>query len=629
MQSLSHHQIVILFLQVSLMLIAGKVLGETAKKLKQPTVIGEIIAGIILGPTVLGAVFPDIMHEVFPVSGASPLALHGLTSISIVLLLFVAGLEVELRMVLHQGIKAILTSSFGITTSFLLGFGACLLLPVFLQVPTDKYWVYALFMGVALSITSLPVIARTLMDLGIFKSHVGMLIIAAAMLDDVIGWVAFSVILGMLQTNTETPVYVTVVATLLFTVITLTLVRRLLDRSLPWINHNLSFPGGILAFSITLAFLCGAFTEAIGIHAIFGSFIVGIALGDSIHMSRRTKEIIHDFVNNIFAPLFFVSIGLKVNFIEGFDSSLVALILLLAMAGKIIGCSVGAKLGGFTMREALAVGSGMNARGAMGIILATLALQVQLIGQEIFIALVVMSLITSMLSGYMIRYFLPKDFVGSSAPQGYILLGDNEISQFLAKYLTDKKIPVLIVDTSKKINLNKYDWAVFNGNVLDKGVIERLDLSRYGYFLALSEEDELNEKACVVFEQEVGEDKVFRLITKKESKSASLSLAKNLLFRGIHWNFAGLDKIIRRNHLEITKISFDSEEKLDKFIAFNNHRKQIIPLFVQKDKQLFEPISSFPLQIKEGNFLIYVDIPADTPQPHKAEIQAKRTSVEE
>jgi hypothetical protein len=264
----------------------------------------------------------------------------------------------------------------------------------------------------------------------------------------------------------------------------------------------------------------------------------------------------------------------------------------------------------------------------MGIILATLALQVQLIGQEIFIALVVMSLITSMLSGYMIRYFLPKDFVGSSAPQGYILLGDNEISQFLAKYLTDKKIPVLIVDTSKKINLNKYDWAVFNGNVLDKGVIERLDLSRYGYFLALSEEDELNEKACVVFEQEVGEDKVFRLITKKESKSASLSLAKNLLFRGIHWNFAGLDKIIRRNHLEITKISFDSEEKLDKFIAFNNHRKQIIPLFVQKDKQLFEPISSFPLQIKEGNFLIYVDIPADTPQTHKIE-SMQRQAVKE
>jgi Kef-type K+ transport system membrane component KefB len=628
MQGLSHHQIVILLLQLSVMLVCGKLLGELVKKIKQPAVVGEILAGIILGPTFLGALYPEFLQELFPRQGGNPLALHGLTSISVVLLLLVAGLEVELSIVFSQGRKTIATSWSGVLLAFSLGFGVAYFLPFLLNTPAKNGFLFSLFIGTALSITALPVIARTLMDLGILKTHVGMLILSAAMMDDLIGWMIFSVILSMLHPTADNPVYVTLLATMGFAVVMLTLGRRVLNQSLPWINNNLSFPGGILAFAITLAFLCAAFTEAIGVHAIFGAFIVGIALGDSIHMSRKTKEIIHDFVNNIFAPLFFVSIGLKVNFIQNFDPKLVGIILCLAFLGKTIGCTFGTRVSGFNWRESLAVGFGMNARGAMEIILATLALQVGLIDPYMFVALVVMAIVTSMSSGYLIRYFLPKNYANTATQQGFILLGDNEITHFLAKYLTDKKVPILIADTAKKINLNKYDWAIFNGNVLDKGVIERLDLSRYGCFLALTEDDELNEKACKIFEQEVGEGKTFRLITKKESKSASLSLAQNILFRGIHWNFGGLQKIIKKNHLSITKISFDSEEKLDKFIAFNNHRKQIIPLFVQKDKQLFEPISSFPLQIKEGNFLIYVDIPADTPQTHKIE-SMQRQAVKE
>lgn len=186
----------------------------------------------------------------------------------------------------------------------------------------------------------------------------------------------------------------------------LTIGRGLLNRLLPWINKKLAWPGGLLSLSLSLCFLAAAFTEYIGIHAVFGAFIIGIALGDSEHMSERAKEIVHQFINNIFAPLFFVAIGLKVNFLANFDLWLTLVILVIAFAGKIIGSGIGTRLGGFTWRESLAAGFGMNARGAMGIILGIVALENGIINEKVFVSLVIMALITSMTSGPLMRWML-------------------------------------------------------------------------------------------------------------------------------------------------------------------------------------------------------------------------------
>ncbi|MBY0432983.1 MAG: cation:proton antiporter, partial [Cyclobacteriaceae bacterium] len=167
-----------------------------------------------------------------------------------------------------------------------------------------------------------------------------------------------------------------------------------------------AWPGGLLSLSLSLCFLAAAFTESIGIHAVFGAFIIGIALGDSEHMSERAKEIVHQFINNIFAPLFFVAIGLKVNFIANFDLALVLVVLVIAFAGKIIGSGLGTKLGGFTWRESLAAGFGMNARGAMEIILGIVALEYGIINEKVFVALVIMALLTSMTSGPLMKWML-------------------------------------------------------------------------------------------------------------------------------------------------------------------------------------------------------------------------------
>jgi Kef-type K+ transport system membrane component KefB len=187
-------------------------------------------------------------------------------------------------------------------------------------------------------------------------------------------------------------------------ILMLTIGKKLIDKSLPWIQKKLSWPGGVLSLALSFCFFSAAFTEYLGIHAVLGAFIAGIAVGDSVKLNTKAREIIHQFVTNIFAPLFFVSIGIKINFIAHFDASVTLIIFLLASLGKITGATLGARAGLFPWRESVAIGFGLNARGAMEIILGTLALQVGLINETIFVALVIMAIVTSIASGPVLRW---------------------------------------------------------------------------------------------------------------------------------------------------------------------------------------------------------------------------------
>jgi len=409
MVKLSQQELMGLLIQLGIMLMFGRMMAEAARKFKQPSVVGEIIAGILLGPTVLGMLSPESFELLFP-SGTSSIVLDGFVQVAVVMLLFIAGLEVDLHIVWQQGRMAVVTSLMGLIVPFSLGFLFPYLFPDFFGYADEgKRLAFALFMGTAMAITALPVIARILMDLNIFKSRLSMLVISSAMINDLIGWLIFSMVLGMIgkgHQNMSLPN--TIVLTIGFTIVMLTLGRGFLNRILPWINKKLAWPGGLLSISLAMCFLSAAFTEYIGIHAIFGAFILGVALGDSEHMSERAKEIIHQFINNIFAPLFFVSIGLKVNFITNFDPLLTLIILIIAFTGKILGSGFGARLGGFGWGESMAVGFGMNARGAMEIILGLIALENGLIDEKVFVSLVIMALITSMTSGPLMKWSLSR-----------------------------------------------------------------------------------------------------------------------------------------------------------------------------------------------------------------------------
>lgn len=405
---MKHEEVVIFLVAISIMLFFARFLGELFNKFKQPAIIGEIIAGILLGPTILGNLLPEIQGTLFPQTGNVSLVLNGITQLAVIMLLIVSGLEVNLALIAKQGKTALYTSTLGMALPFALGFVPFYFFSeVFGASPGDKL-IFALFMGTAMSISALPVIARTLMDMNLLRTELGVIIIASAIVNDLFGWIFFSVIIGMISSGGGSNFLTQIGGILLFLAFMFFIAKPLTDRIIPRIQTRYSFPGSILSFIFIFGLIAASVTEAAGIHAIFGAFMAGVVIGDSSHLKESTREIIHQFVTNIFAPLFFISIGLKVDFFAHFDLIMVLIVLGLAIVGKVIGCGIGARMGGMSFSESMAIGFGMNSRGAMEIILGILALEAGVIDEKVFVALVVMALVTSLISAPSMGYFLGK-----------------------------------------------------------------------------------------------------------------------------------------------------------------------------------------------------------------------------
>jgi Kef-type K+ transport system membrane component KefB/mannitol/fructose-specific phosphotransferase system IIA component (Ntr-type) len=405
---MQEHDVLVFLLSLAVLLSAARVLGELARRLGFPLVFGELASGIVLGPTVFGRLSPESQHWLFP-GGTAAHMLAGYTNVAVVLLLVVAGLEVNLGIVQKRGRSALLTSIMGIAMPLAGGFVLGMVLPDSDLVRPDHRALFALFMGVALSISALPVIAKTLLDLGLFKTDVGLLVMAAAMIDDLVGWLAFSVLLGPMQGGAVDARSIgrAVALTLGFVMIAFIVGRPLVGRMIVGLqsDHHAG-PRRVLSLIVLLALFGASFTQWAGIHAVFGGFVVGVVVGDARHLKERTKVIVHDFVTNIFAPVFFASLGLRADFVKSFDLRLCTLVFLIASGAKIIGCTLGSRAGGLRWRPAAAVGFGLNARGAMEIILALLALEAGLLKEQLFVALVVMALLTSLISGPTMKWML-------------------------------------------------------------------------------------------------------------------------------------------------------------------------------------------------------------------------------
>lgn len=473
--SLSEYDIIVFLSSVAVMLFFSRAIGEFLKKFKQPIVLGEIIAGIILGPTIIGALFPEIMKIFLTNNAAVNVAFQGITLLAVVMFLLVSGLEVDLSLVARQGKAASLISFMGFVFPFGIGFSAAWFLPNELGISANQnQLIFALFVGTALSITALPVVARTLMDLNIFKTEIGFVIIAAAMLNDLVGWIIFSLILAMMNGGTSGLEFGSSIFMLsAFIVFTLFIGRKIFNYILPKFEKITTYPGGILNLILVLGFAGAAFSEWLGVHAIFGAFIIGIAIGDSVHLKEETREIIQQFVTNIFAPLFFVSIGLRVNFIQNFDLGIVLIFLILAFVGKVIGCGLGAYWGGMSKEDSLTVGFGMNSRGAMEIVLGTLAFQAGLIQEKVFVALVIMALVTSLSSAPAMAYFLKR----SKKKMNFKDLLRNDLIIFSEAQSEQQLIAELsgLIASKHKMNKEKIEEEIWKrGQQLSAGIAKGL-----------------------------------------------------------------------------------------------------------------------------------------------------------
>ncbi len=393
---------------VTLVLVSARFLGEVFRKFNQPAVIGEILAGIILGPSLIGTYFPGFFNAIFLVQPKAYSAFDGLSNVGIIILMFVAGLEVELGKIRKYGKHAASISLAGLIFPFAIGFFTVWFFYGYLfNNPTDNKLIPAMFFGTALSITALSVCAKILMDLNILKTKIGMLTLTAAMIDDFFGWILFSIILQLMNKEGEGG-FGSVLMILLFVAVLMTAGKWAINKILEFSEKHLKQPGGSITVGILLCFIGAVFTEYLGIRGVFGAFLMGVVVGDSKYFKEKYQDILHQFIVNIFAPLFFASIGLRINFIENFHLGVVAFILLVACIAKLVGAGVGARIGGLKANESMAVAFGMNARGSMEIVLGLLALQAKIIDERIFVGLVVMTMVTILIAGPMMKFFLQR-----------------------------------------------------------------------------------------------------------------------------------------------------------------------------------------------------------------------------
>ncbi len=411
-------------LQLTAMLMVALAFGQLMRRLRQPAVVGEMCGGIVLGPTILGVVAPAVYGWLFLSSSDAALAREASTKLGMLFFLFLAGLEMDVSVLGRLGRRVAGIGLIGTVLPIVAGAALVYALPrdFWGPVPQRHFAAFALFVGMNFANSANPVIARILMDLGMLATPIGTLIMSATLVDDFVNWTLFAIILSDITTAGHSigeTLLVSGGSVAAFCALFLCVSRWCGPVLLRRARAGLSWPGGFVAVTSLLILLAGSAAEALGIHAFLGAFLLGAGLGGRLEDADDARSTMRQFVMSFFAPLYFVSMGMTTDFVKNFDVAMIALVLLAACATKIGAVLLGAKAARMPLdREAWAIGFGLNARGATGIILAGVGLSAGLIDDRIFVAMVIMAIVTSMVSGPMMRYLLSdrKAHMGRLAP---------------------------------------------------------------------------------------------------------------------------------------------------------------------------------------------------------------------
>lgn len=400
--------------QITVMLACATVCGQLMRRLRQPAVLGEMLGGIVLGPTIFGFLFPVAFAAIFQASSNVTAAREASIKLGMLFFLFVAGLETNLSDLRTLGRKAILIGLIGTLLPIAAGVGLVYLVPRDFWGPAVQkhFFSFALFVGMNLANSANPVLARILMDLGLLNKEIGTLCMAATIVDDLVNWTIFAIILndiapsGTPAGGASSVVFSMGLVALVFVLI-LGVGRWLGPPALGWIRHHVAWPSGYIAVIALVVLIVAGITEGLGIHAFLGAFLVGAALSGQGNDAQEAHDAIAQFALSFFAPIYFVSMGMTTNFLTNFDWPMVLLILAVALVSKLSAVLLGAKLAGMKWdRDTWAIAFGMNARGATGIILAGVGRAAGVIDDRIFVAIVVMALVTSLIAGPAMNWLL-------------------------------------------------------------------------------------------------------------------------------------------------------------------------------------------------------------------------------
>jgi Kef-type K+ transport system membrane component KefB len=403
--ALSEHAISLFFVQLALLYLAARLVGGTFKLLGQPAIVGELLGGLLLGPTFLGRVAPDLFARLFPPEPVTRGLLESQVWLSASFLLLLAGMEVDLGAMRRLRGAALRTS----LLSLVLPLGAGVLLGLALpggHAPgAGGSTRLALYLGLAFAISAIPVISRILLDLGMMRTTAGTVILAAGFLDDFVALIGLSLLLHSGPAGAAFPwasLQGPLLAAVFYAAALLVgrpLIQAFLRRSDRWIE----WPGTFVSFAFLLAMAFAAVMGLLGVHVIFGAFLAGVCLSGHERLQAEAQPMIEPFVLAVFGPLFFGSLGLRTDLGAGFDLGLVSLVLVVACASKFGGAWLGARWGGRPPREATMIGIGLNARGMVGLVVALIGRQSGVLSEGLYGALLLLAFLTSAAAGPLLR----------------------------------------------------------------------------------------------------------------------------------------------------------------------------------------------------------------------------------
>src|SRR4051794_28228510 len=403
----------IFIVQIVLLIAVGRGLGEIMQRIGQASVIGELLAGLLLGPSLFGWLWPSAHEAIFPQTPEQKALIEGLARFGILLLLLLTGMETDLKLVRKIGRAAVTISVAGIVVPFACGFALGQFLPENLLPHPEARLVASLFLGTALSISSVKIVAVVVREMDFMRRNVGQIIVATAIIDDTIGWIIIAVIFSLASRGSIdlTSVGKAVLGTAVFLVFSFTIGRRLVFRLIRFANDNLISSSPVVTVILLLMSAMALITHLIGVHTVLGAFVAGVLVGESPILTKQIDERLRGLIASLFMPVFFGLAGLSADLTILKDPGLLfltMLLVLIASLGKFGGAYAGGSVGGLTRRECFALASGMNARGSTEVIIATIGLSMGVLSQNMFSMIVTMAILTTMAMPPMLRAALAR-----------------------------------------------------------------------------------------------------------------------------------------------------------------------------------------------------------------------------
>ena len=399
--------------QLALLLLVGRLMGEAVQRIGQPSVMGQLIGGLLLGPSFFGLLWPSAQHAIFPADPVQKGMLDAVSELGVLMLLLLTGMETDLQMVRRVGRAAIAVALAGVAIPFACGFALGEMLPAQYLPKPDARLVTAIFLGTALSISSVKIVAMVVREMNFMRRDLGQIIVASAILEDTIGWVIIAVAFGLAAAGTIDVWSVSraVVGTALFMVASFTVGRPIVFRLIRWANDNFKSDFPVITTILIIMAAMALTTQLIGVNTVLGAFVAGILIGESPILTRHIDEELRGLIVALFMPVFFGLSGLNADLtiLRSPDLALLAVgLIVIASIGKFLGAFIGGTIGGLSRAESLALGCGMNARGSTEVIVATLGLSAGLLSQNLFTLIVTMAIVTTTAMPAMLRWSLKR-----------------------------------------------------------------------------------------------------------------------------------------------------------------------------------------------------------------------------